>query len=253
VSAQRDSVYYRDRAEREVDATLAVPDLSVPEALAQACRILAAEGHESGLAGQITARAEEPGQFWTLRFGHGFDEATPELMVRVDDDLQPISADAMANPATRFHLWIYRTRPNVRAIVHTHPPHASALSMTGQPLKVAHMDATPFAENCAFLPKWPGLPVADDEGRIISEALGKNQSILLAHHGLLTAGDSVEQACFLAVFFERAARLQLLAQAARTIREIDPKLAREAGSFLLKPSIVRATFAYWARRARQSR
>ncbi len=245
----RDKPFYRDRAERELDATLAPAQRSVPEALALCCRILAAEGHESGLAGQITARSDTPGRYWTLQFGFGFEEAQRSRMIEVDEDLRPVSAaGAMANPATRFHLWVYRARPDVRAIVHTHPPSVSALSMIGTPLRVSHMDATPFADNCAYLPAWPGLPVADDEGRIISQALGSKQAILLAHHGLLTAGTSVAEACYLAVLFERAARLQLTAQAAGTIRDIDPQLARDAGAFLRKPSIVSATFDYWGRR-----
>ena len=101
----------------------------------------------------------------------------------------------------------------------------------------------------AHLPEWPGVPVADDEGRIISAALGGAKSILLANHGLLTAGSSVEEATYLAVFFERAARMQLRAMAAGGVREVKPDLAAEARDFLLQPSIVRGTFAYWARRA----
>ena len=42
----------------------------------------------------------------------------------------------------------------------------------------------------AHLPDWPGVPVADDEGRIISGALGSAKTILLANHGLLAAGSS---------------------------------------------------------------
>lgn len=243
-----DPAQMREHAERSVDARTRVAR-PVRETLADTCRILAAEGHESGLAGQISARAGAPGRFLTLAFGWGFDEATAQRMVEIDDDLACTDGSgAIANPATRFHLWVYRHRPDVQAIVHTHPPHASALSMIGVPLKVSHMDATPFADNCAYLAHWPGLPVADDEGRIISAALGDKQTILLAHHGFLATGESVEQACFLAVFFERAARLQLLAQSAGTIGEIDPALALHARSFLLKPSIVGATFDYWARR-----
>jgi L-fuculose-phosphate aldolase len=100
----------------------------------------------------------------------------------------------------------------------------------------------------AHLPDWPGVPVADDEGRIISGALGDAKTILLANHGLLAAGASVEEATYLAVFFERAARMQLLAMAAGGFKEVKPELAKEARDFLLQPSIVRGTFAYWARR-----
>ena len=100
----------------------------------------------------------------------------------------------------------------------------------------------------AHLPEWPGVPVADDEGRIISGTLGGAKTILLANHGLLAAGASVEEATYLAVFFERAARMQLRAMAAGGFKEVKPELAEEARDFLLQPSIVRGTFAYWARR-----
>ena len=251
-----DKAHFMDRVSREMEQDLPASSLSTEESLAACCRILAHEGHESGLAGQVTARAQgqnaTPGTFWTLQFGYGFEEATAERMVLVDEDLKPLLARGVAkggrpNPGTRFHIWIYRKRPDVQAIVHTHAPHASALACTGSALKTIHMDSA-MLHGTAHLPDWPGVPVADDEGRIISAALGQAKSILLANHGLLTAGNSVAEAAYLAVFFERAARMQLAAMAAGGYREVRPELAAEAREFLLQPSIVRGTFAYWARR-----
>lgn len=243
----RDKAYFQARVSREMDEDLKVPELAAPAALAAACRILAREGHESGLAGQVTARGDAPGTWWTLPLGCGFDEATPERMSLVDEDLKPLQG-ARPNPGVRFHVWIYRTRPDVQAILHTHPPHASALAATGQPLRIAHMDSS-MLYGSAHLPEWPGVPVADDEGRIISGALGGAKTILLANHGLLAAGASVEEATYLAVFMERACRMQLLAAAAGGVKELKPELAQEARDFLLQKSIVRGTFAYWSRRA----
>ena len=235
-----------ERVNREMAADFPREDLPARIALAGACRILADEKHESGLAGQVTARADRPGQFWTLQFGFGFDEATPKRMLLVDEDLKPVKG-GRPNPGVRFHVWIYRKRPDVRAIVHTHAPYASALSCTSSPLRTIHMDAA-MLHGTAHLADWPGVPVADDEGRIISGALGSAKTILLANHGLLTAGASVEEATYLAVFFERAARMQLRAMAAGGFKEVKRELAEEARAFLLQPSIVRATFAYWLRR-----
>lgn len=235
-----------ERVNREMDEDLPFLKGSTAELLAACCRILAHEGHESGLAGQVTARAEQPGAWWTLQFGHGFDEASAERMVLVDADLKPLSG-GRPNPGVRFHIWIYRQRPDVQAIVHTHAPHASALACTAVPLKTIHMDSA-MLHGTAHLPEWPGVPVADDEGRIISAALGDAKTILLANHGLLAAGASVEEATYLAVFFERAARMQLRAMAAGGFCEVKPGLAEEARDFLLQPSIVRGTFAYWSRR-----
>jgi len=236
-----------ERVSREMAADFPSADLPARDALAAACRILAREGHESGLAGQVSARAEKRDTWWTLQFGYGFDEASAERMVLVDHDLRPL-AGGRPNPGVRFHIWIYRTRPDVKAIIHTHAPYASALAATGERLRTIHMDSA-MLHGCAYLAEWPGVPVADDEGRIISGALGEAKCILLANHGLLSAGTSVEEATYLAVFFERAARMQLRAMAAGGFKEVKRELAEQARAFLLQSSIVRATFAYWLRRA----
>jgi L-fuculose-phosphate aldolase len=240
-----EKAHFIDRVSREMEVDLAAPDLAPREALAIACRILASEGHESGLAGQVTARGEQPETWWTLQFGYGFEEASAGRMVLVDEDLKPLQG-GRPNPGTRFHIWIYRKRPDLTAIIHTHAPYASALAATGQPLRTIHMDSA-MLHGTAHLAEWPGVPVADDEGRIISAALGSAKAILLANHGLLATGTSVEEAAYLAVFFERAARMQLRAMAAGGFREVKEELAVQAREFLLQPSIVKGTFAYWAR------
>src|SRR2546430_9842922 len=52
-------------------------------------------------------------------------------------------------------IWIYRQRPDVNAIVHTHAPYASALAATGHRLRTIHMDSA-MLHGCAHLPEWPG-------------------------------------------------------------------------------------------------
>ena len=226
---------------------------AIEEKIVLACRILAEEGHSEQLAGQITLRSEErPGFFLTLGIGRGFGEITSEDLCLIDGDVNVIGSDHQANPALRFHTWLYRARPDVRCLVHTHPPYASALSMVGRPLRVAHMDTAMFHDDCAYLAEWPGVPFSDEEGRIIADAMAENRSILLAHHGILTAGASVEEATYLAVFMERAARLQVMAESVGTIKEVPAEYAQDAHDFLLKPSVVNATFNAWARKHRRA-
>jgi L-fuculose-phosphate aldolase len=227
-------------------------------ALTRCAWILADEGHESGLAGQLTARGPKPGTFWTLPLGLAFDEAEQASWLLIDDALTVLDGAGShgirePNPATRFHLWIYRARPDVEAIVHTHPPAASALAAAEQPLVVAHMDATPLFDDLAFLPDWPGLPTADREGELIAEGLARKHAMLLAHHGLLAAGRSVQEATFLAVFLERMARLQLDAAKVGGARPVDPAEARRARDFLRSERIMGITFDAWARRAERRR
>lgn len=240
------------RMEAELAEAVPAARRSVAERLSIACRILAMDGHAHGLAGQVTIRQAD-GHIATTPIGPGFDEIGPEDVLQVDDDLNVLSGGGIPNPAVRFHLWVYRKRPDVQAIVHTHPAATSALSMIGRPLVVGHMDAAMLWDDVAYLPEWPGVPIANDEGRIISAAIGDKANILLAHHGLLTTGGDIETAVYRAVHFERAARLQLDAQSAGTVRPVDPGHAAEARQFLLKPEIVQATFDLWARRADRTR
>jgi L-fuculose-phosphate aldolase len=188
-------------------------------------------------------------RFWrlSLPLGIGFEAKAADVLV-VDGDLNVIEGQGIPNPATRFRLWIYRHKPDTNSIVHTHPPATSALSVIGQPLVIAHMDMCMFQDQCAYLPDWPGLPIGDEEGMVISEALGDRKTILLANHGLITTGGTIEEAAYLAFHFERAAALQLRASTSGTIRAVDPEKAREARDFLLKPKIVEMTFEYLARK-----
>lgn len=234
-------------AEKRLDASHFGLSLALSEKLAMTCRILHAHGHDSGLSGQITARARQAGSYYTQRFGLGFDEITASNLLCVDADLNVVSGEGMPNPANRFHSWIYRARPEVGCIIHTHPAHISALSMAGKLLQIAHMDSCLLYDDVAFLPAWPGVPVGNEEGEIITAALGQKRAAILAHHGLVVACASVEEACIVAMQCEKAARLQILAESAGTIRELDPTLAREAHDWLLRPARVAATFHYYAR------
>jgi L-fuculose-phosphate aldolase len=239
---------YHAKTSANMDRFFKVPAWTPQQKTALTCRILAKENHESGLAGQITMRGPKPGTYWMLSFGLGFDEAAASNIVLCDDDLNLLEGEGFVNPSNRFHLWIYRHRPQVNAIVHTHPPYVSALSLTGEPLMAAHMDTTMFHDDCAYLPEWPGVPIGDEEGRIIHDALGTKRAILLAHHGQLVACGTMEEACVLAVFIERAARMQLMARAVGPIKAINPDHAKEAHDYRLKQKAVGATFHYFARR-----
>lgn len=233
-----------------------IPDtaFSIRQKVALTCRILFDNGHDSGLAGQITARGENPGTFLTQRLGLGFDEISAGNLLLIDENLQVLEGEGVSNPANRFHAWIYRARPDVSCIVHTHAMHTAALSMLEVPLIVSHMDNCVLYDDVAFLSRWPGVPVGNEEGELIANALGDKRALLLAHHGLLVACSRVEEACLLALAFERAAGMQLLASAAGRIQPIEPELGREARDWILHAQRSASAFAYYARRSlRRSR
>lgn len=99
------------RAQEQMQAQFQVPKRSVREKLALTCRILFDGGHDSGLAGQITARGEQEGTYFTQKLGLGFDEISVSNILLVDEDLTVLEGQGMPNPANRFHSWVYRARP----------------------------------------------------------------------------------------------------------------------------------------------
>lgn len=218
--------------------------------LLDACHILAHQGHAAGLAGQITMRdGDNSSRLLTLALGTGLEEATQAAILLVDEELETLEGTGRANPGARFHSWIYRHHPHVHAIVHTHPPALSALSMLGIEMPIAQMDAAMFYEDCGYLAHWPGVPTGDDEGALISGALAGRRSALLVNHGIVCTGADLREAVYLNVFAERNARMCLDALAIGPLQPVEKAAAKEAHDFLLQPSIVNGTFAYWARQA----
>lgn len=237
-----------EKAQRQIKTALCENTWTAPQKLALTCRILFEGGHDSGLAGQITCRGDKPGTYYTQRLGLGFDEISVSNLLLVDEDLNVLEGSGMANPANRFHSWVYRAREDVKCIIHTHPLHVAALSMVEVPLEISQMDMCPLYDDCAFLDKWPGVPVGNEEGAIITKALGDKRTILLSHHGQLSTGQTIEEACVLGILMERAAKLQLLAMSAGGIKPLPPGLAQEAHDWVSTPNRHAAAFNYYVRR-----
>jgi len=238
-----------ESSERDMQRLIKDIGLSDREKLAMTCRILFDKGHDSGLAGQITCRDQQADTFLTQRFGLGFDEITAKNLITVDQDLKPVDGEGMPNPANRFHTWIYKEHPDVNCIIHTHPTYVAALSMLETPLVISHMDTSGLYDDCSFVADWPGVPVGNEEGILISNALGDNRAVFLAHHGQLVTGRNIEEACNLAILIERAAKLQLLAMSAGDIKPLPPALAKEAHDWTSTDKRNKVNFAYYARQA----
>jgi len=224
---------------------------SLVEKLSISGRILAKQGHGETLSGQITCRNGD-GTMWVNRYGVPIDVVTASDFLRVDGDLNVVEGEGFPNRATRFHHHVYAKRPDIQCLVHSHPPSASALSMIGEELLVSHMDVMAFYDDVQYLANWPGIPFGDEEGDIISGVLSPSYwAALLAHHGLIVAGTSIEEAVYRAYFFEKAARMQLDAMAAvggdvHRIKQTDPALSAKARDWRISEGPVKAHWNGWA-------
>jgi len=115
------------------------------------------------------------------------------------------------------------------------------------PLVISQMDTCALYNDCSFVKDWPGVPVGNEEGELISKALGDNRAVFLAHHGQLVTGKNIEEACNLAVLIERAAKLQLLAMASGEVKPLPHDLAQEAHDWVSIDKRNKVNFAYYVR------
>jgi L-fuculose-phosphate aldolase len=108
---------------------------------------------------------------------------------------------------------VYNSRPEVQAVVHTHPIYSHAASLYGPPVGIYSQHQVIFADSFAFCDN--ALLVNNPESAMnFASCLGSNRAALLRGHGLLTVGDSVEEAVVLAVLLERAMQIRVTARSA---------------------------------------
>jgi ribulose-5-phosphate 4-epimerase/fuculose-1-phosphate aldolase len=212
---------------------------SLREQVAWACRILAAEGYADLTLGHVSARGPD-GDIWIKRKGIALDEVEPDDVVSLDD------TTAVLHLETVLHTGVYGARPDVGAVVHGHPPYATALGATASQLSLLTHDAILFAEGVGRFDE-PDLIVDDDQGDRVATALGDHRAVLLQNHGVVVVGKDVPWAVLTAATLERAARLQSLASTLGELRPIGDELARQLLPIKYRDEFVAEYWGAWQR------
>jgi ribulose-5-phosphate 4-epimerase/fuculose-1-phosphate aldolase len=223
---------------------MAVVAQTVREQVASACRILALEGYADLTLGHVSARGPD-GSIWIKRKGIGLDEVEPDDVVEADDD------DAELHLETALHTAVYAVRPDVGAVVHGHPPYATALSATGAELELLTHDAVLFADGLGRYDA-PDLIVDEEQGSAVAAALGSRRAVLLRNHGVLTVGKDAAWAVLAALTLERAARLQSIASTLGPLQPIPADVARQLHPVKYQDRFVAEYWEAWLRRLQQA-
>ncbi len=211
------------------------------ERLAAAFRLFGRFGFGEGVAGHITVRDPEfPDRFWLNPFGVDFRLISVSDLVCVDHDANIVHGDYAINQAAfAIHSQIHAARPDVIAAAHTHSMHGKAFSSLGQPLDPITQDSCAFYGDHVLFDDFTGVVLDPLEGKRIAHALGDNKAAILRNHGLLTVGQSVDEAAWWFITMERTCQAQLLAMAAGEPVLIDADAAE------VTHSVVGNAFAGW--------
>jgi L-fuculose-phosphate aldolase len=180
--------------------------------IAAARRILHREGLDSQVGGHVSLRVPGEDAFLVTPFQY-FDETLPEHVSKVGFDMQVIEPGTLpASVGINFHSSVYRARPDVNCVIHTHAKNMSVLSTTGVPFGVYYDYASLFLGDVAPWADDPDL-VPSEEGEMMVKVLGPRRALLMGHHGSLHVGDSLENTTVEALLMELCAGYQLAAMA----------------------------------------
>lgn len=181
-------------------------------------------GYVAANDGNISVRVSEK-QVITTPTGVSKGFMTPDMLVKVDLDGNVISGKMRPSSELKMHLAVYRQRPDVNAVVHAHPPTATAFAVAGIPLKTPTIPEVIISLGWIPIAKY-GTPSTDEIPRAIGEHLENHDAILLENHGAVTVGVSLENAYFKMETLELYAKISLLARLLGGERALAPENVR---------------------------
>jgi len=171
--------------------------------------------------GNISVKIAE-NVFLTTPTGVSKKNMTPQMLVKMNEKNEIIECPDRSRPSSEFkmHLSCYRCRPDIKAVVHAHPPTATGYAVAHVPL-----DDYAMSEAIMFLGSVPIAPYATPG----TEGVGENavpflefhDAVLLANHGALTVGTDLTQAYYRMETLEHYAKVSLTARLLGGARELE--------------------------------
>nr|WP_322509319.1 L-ribulose-5-phosphate 4-epimerase [Anaerolinea sp.] len=161
-------------------------------------------------SGNVSVRDVSTGWVLIKPSGVFYENLHPEDFILLDLDGNILEGSLKPSSDTASHLYIYRHRPDVNGIVHTHSPYATAFAAVGKAIPVyltAQADEFGGAIPCAGL----GLIGGEEIGKLVVETIGTSPGCLLQNHGVFTIGKDGISAVKAAVMIEDIAKTVWLA------------------------------------------
>jgi L-fuculose-phosphate aldolase len=219
-----------------------------------ACWILYVEGHGDRTLGHVSARIPGQQAMYMKPNGQGLEEVEPEDIITVDFDGVKLAGDRPRHGEWPLHTEVYRARPEIQCVIHTHPPYTVWLSTLNKPMAPVNQDAVFFWQALPNFEETPDLIVDAEQGRRVADMMGSLPVLLMRNHGVLVGGESVEEATMLALHLEKAAQAYWIAlSAGQPCSAIGPEFATGmAAGFLKNKPRLADIFQYQKRKAYRS-
>ncbi len=207
-------------------------------------------GHGDLTLGHASARDGE--RVYMKRKGIGLEEVTPADVLTLDRGGRRITGTGTVHLEAVLHTEVYRARPDVGAVIHTHPFYTTAMSAVAAELQYLTHDAVLFPEGIGIFEDTADLIVTREGGAAVARALGIRRAVLLRNHGVLIAGKDIRWAVLTALTLERAIRLQAVAVSLGILRPIPESMVALQQASKYRDEFLDEYWAYWIRCARRA-
>ncbi len=176
---------------------------------------------------------------------------TAQDIIEIDLAGRPVGTDVVPPMEFHIHTEIYRRRPDVNAVAHTHPLWSTLFSMTGEAVQPVTMQAAVMGPIQLF-PKTASInqKVLAEE---LAAVLGPHRVVMLKSHGAVVAGADIVEAFALGIYLEETARRQYLARALGTPYALSAAEVEAIGANLRKPHLFRKVWDYHHAKLREKR
>jgi ribulose-5-phosphate 4-epimerase/fuculose-1-phosphate aldolase len=202
--------------------------------LAAAFRLAAVFDFNEGICNHFSAQLPGREERYLINpYGVHWSEMRPGDLLLIDGQGQVLEGDGEVEATARnIHIAGHRANPRHRAVLHTHMPFATSLTMVENGrLEMAHQTAARFHGRIAYKDDFGGFASTSEEGERIARSAGRNQHadvVFLANHGVIVGGPSIAVAFDDLYFLERACRQQVLAMSTgKPLKIIDPGTVEE--------------------------
>ena len=183
--------------------------------LIDAGRILENANQGDLTRGHVSIRLpDDPTHFIMKPHSFGLDEITLENIVLCNLEGEKVGGGGRKHSEVYIHSEIYKARPEVNSVIHTHPTYAVALSATGKALEPISQPAVAFSDGLPHFTQAIDLIRSQDLGKAVATALGSCKAVLMRNHGAAIVGSNVEESTILAIMLDNACQIQLAAMAA---------------------------------------
>lgn len=219
------------------------------EQLARACRILELEGHGDFTLGHTALRDAHGRGFWMKRNAAGLGEIRgPDDFVLVDMAGNKLAGTGGRHSEWPIHSEILRRRDDIQVTFHTHPLHACIMSGIDDALVPYTVDADYFID----VPRHTAdvaLIKTVEEGDALALAMGAHKALLIANHGVVFCGASIEEATCIGVFLEHACRAHIVGKSTGSRALMPTQATREKRRSQIMTQVhVEQTWAYLNRK-----